>query len=257
MAQAVSAFSNQQVPGEIYQQAAMGGLGELLAAYKPKYSNPLIIIGIALAGIIVDIVATVAIYAAGWIVFYLYIIPFLILAWAIYALASCNLRVYVFTSGFIRAKGRQGEVIRWDQIQAIWESVTRSSYSYRNTLTYTYTVQRNDGKIFKQGSPLQKSDAMGASIKREVVKIHLPLAKAAFQAGQTLSFGSINVDSQGVNNGKEMIPWNQIVRLSISQGKVVVEQSGLQLRWTAVKSAEVPNLSVLISLVNFVVQGQR
>ncbi|MGH2508022.1 MAG: DUF6585 family protein [Ktedonobacteraceae bacterium] len=256
MAQATYAYPNQQMPNEIYQQAATSDLGELFAIYKPKYANPLLIIGMALGGIIVDIVVTIIAYMSGWIVFYLYAVPVLILIWAIYTLASCNLRVYVFANGFINARGRRGEVIRWDQIQSIWEKVTRSSYR-QSTLTYTYTVLRNDGKIFKQGSPLQKSRDMGLSMMREVVKIQLPLVKAAYQAGQTLAFGPINVDMQGVNNRKEMVPWDQIVRLTVSQGAVSVEQRGVQRQWSPVKSAEVPNLSVLMSLVNFVVQGQK
>lgn len=256
MAQTTYAYPNQQIPGEISQQAAMGGLGELLAVYKPKYSNPLLIIGLTLAGIIVDIVATVVIYMLGWIVFYLYIIPFLILAWGIYTLASCNLRVYIFTNGFINARGRQGEVIRWDQVQAIWQKITRNS-SYRgNSLIYVYTVQRNDGKIFKQGSPLQQSDDMGQRMMREVTKVHLPLAKAAYSAGQRLSFGPIQVDMQGLSNGKETVAWPQIGRLALSNGNVTVEQRGHQYQWSPVKAADVPNLSVLISLVNSIAQGQ-
>lgn len=255
MAQTTYAYPNQQMPNEIYQQAAIGSLGELVAVYKPKYSNPLLVIGLTLGGIIVDIVATIIIYNLGFIVFYLYVVPLLILAWGIYTLVSCNLRVYVFTNGFINARGRQGEVIRWDQIQAIWEKVIRSSYGRGNL--FTYTVQRNDGKIFKQGSPLQQSRDMGLSMMREVVKVHLPLAKTAYQAGQRLSFGPINVDMQGLSNGKETVPWNQIGRLVVKNGAVLIEQNGRQLKWSTVKSADVPNLSVLMSLVTFVVQGQK
>lgn len=255
MAQATYAYPNQQIPGEIYQQAATSDLGELLAVYKPKYSNPFLIIALSLAGIIVDIVATVVIYMLGWIVYYLYVVPILILVWGIYTLINSNLRVYVFTNGFINAKGRRSEVIRWDQIQAIWEKVTRSSYG--NTLTYTYTVQRNDGQTFRQGSPLQNSRDMGLSMMREVVKVQLPLVKAAYGAGQVLAFGPIKVDMQGLNNGKEMVPWQQISRLAVKNGVVSLEQNGRQLKWSTVKAADVPNLSVLISLVNFVVQEQK
>ncbi|MEO7020112.1 MAG: DUF6585 family protein [Ktedonobacteraceae bacterium] len=255
MAQVTYTYPNQQAPGEIYQQAATSDLGELLAVYKPQYSNPFLIIGATLGAIILDVAATAVIFELGWIVYYLVIIPFAILFWAIYTLASCNLRVYVFTNGFINARGRRGEVIRWDQIQAIWEKVVKSGYGSGNTLTYT--VQRNDGKVFKQGSPLQKSRDMGMSMMREVVKIHLPLVKAAYHAGQAISFGPINVSMQGLHNGKEMVPWNQIGSLVLKQGTVVVEQNGRQLKWSTVRSGDVPNLSVLISLVNYVVKGQN
>ena len=105
MAQAIQPMPGQQAPGEIYQQAAMNGLGELAAVYKPKYSNPLFIIGLALGILVVDIAAVVIIYNIGFIVYYLAIVPIIAIIWAISALRSCNLRVYVFTNGFIRAPG--------------------------------------------------------------------------------------------------------------------------------------------------------
>jgi len=257
MAQPSYELASQQLPGEIYQQAATYGLGELAATYKPKYTNAFAIIGIALGVTIVDIAAVVGIYLAGWIVWYLLAIPIIVIVWAINALIHCNLRVYIFTNGFIRAVGRQGDVVRWDQVRAIWEKVTRSGGYRSGNLTYTYTVQRSDNAIFKQGSPLINSRDMGFRMMRAVVQVHLPPARAAYDAGQTLTFGPINVNMQGLNNGKELIPWNQIGKVTTQQGVVCIEQNGHVIKWASVKSADVPNLSVLIALVNYVVQKQR
>jgi hypothetical protein len=140
--------------------------------------------------------------------------------------------------------------VRWDQVKAIWEDAKQG----RSSGTFTYTVQRNDGKILKQGNPLQNSKDMGVQMMREIIKIHLPLAKAAYDAGQTLSFGKINVDRQGLNNGKEMVPWSQIGRVTTQQGIVCIEKDGRVIKWSSVKSAEVPNLAVLMTLVSHIVQ---
>jgi hypothetical protein len=253
MAQTIQAMPGQQAPGEIYQQAAMSGLGDLAAAYKPKYTNPLFIVGLALVILVVDIVAIVVIYEIGFIVYYLVAVPIIAIIWAINTLRYCNLRVYVFTNGFIRARGRNGDVVRWDQVQAIWEKVRQS----RSGGVFTYTVQRNDGQVFVQGSPLRNSRDMGLRMMREITSIHLPAAQAAYNAGQTLSFGKVNVNMQGLNNGKELVPWDQIGRLTTKQGKLCIEKNGQQITWSSVKSAEVPNLSVLMALVNYVVQGQK
>ncbi|HEY7414702.1 MAG TPA: DUF6585 family protein, partial [Ktedonobacteraceae bacterium] len=179
--------------------------------------------------------------------------PIIALIWAINTLGSANLRVYTFTNGFIRARGRKGEVVRWDQIQAIWEKVRQSRYGTH----FTYTVQRSDNQIFKQGSPLQNSRDMGLSMMREVLKLQLPAAKAAYDAGQTLSFGKITVNQQGLNNGKELVPWNHVSRMAVQRGNAIIEKDGHPINWSSVKSAEVPNLSVLLALVKYVVQGQK
>lgn len=253
MAQTAYAMPNQQVPNEIYQQAGINGLGELITVYKPKYTNPLAIIGIALAIIIADIIALVVSFFVGFIFYILGIVPILAIIWAISALLNCNLRVYMFNNGFINGRGRTGEVVRWDQVQAIWENAKQG----RSGGTFTYTVQRNDGKVLKQGSPLQNSKDMGVQMMREITRVHLPRAQTAFNAGQTLSFGRINVDRYGLNNGTEIVPWDQIGRVTTQQGIVCIEKDGRVIKWSSVKSAEVPNLVVLMTLVNYVVQGQR
>jgi len=253
MAQTTYTTPGQEAPGEIYQQAAQNGLGELAAVYKPRFTNSFLILGIALAITIIDIAAIVVIYEIGFIVYYLVAIPIIAIIWAINTLGSANLRVYIFTTGFIRAKGRKGEVVRWDQVQAIWEKVTRSRYS----TSFTYTVQRADGQTFKQGSPLQNSRDMGLRMMREISKLHLPAAQAAYRAGQTLSFGRITVNQQGLSNGKVIVPWNQLSNVAVQSGKVYIEKDGYRLNWSPVRSAEVPNLSVLIALVKSIVQGQK
>ncbi|HLI70608.1 MAG TPA: DUF6585 family protein [Ktedonobacteraceae bacterium] len=253
MTQTMQTMPGQRVPGEIYQQAAMNGLGDLVAAYKPRYTNPFFIIGLALVILVVDIIAVVVIYEIGFIVYYLVAVPIIAIIWAIGTLSYCNLRVYIFTNGFIRARGVKGDVVRWDQVQAIWERVRQS----RSGGTFIYNVQRNDGRVFVLGSPLQNSRDMGLRMMREITRLHLPAAQAAYNAGQTLSFGKVNVNAQGLNNGKELVPWDQIGRLTTKQGKLCIEKNGRQIVWSSVKSSEVPNLSVLIALVNYVVQGQR
>ena len=72
-----------------------------------------------------------------------------------------------------------------------------------------------------------------------------------------LSFGKANVNMQGLNNGKELVPWDQIARIATEQGNLCTEKNGQQIVWSSVKSAEIPNLSVLIALADYVVQGQK
>ena len=242
-----------KAPGKISRLAVQHELGELAAVYRPKFTNPLVILGIALAIAAVDIAAIVVIYQLGFIVYYLSVIPIIALIWAITTLRSANLRVYIFTNGFIRARGRRGVAIRWEQIQTIWESVKHSAYG----TIYTYTVRCADGRVFKQGSPLQNRRDMGILMMRQVVKLQLPVAKAAYDAGQTLSFGSITVNMQGLGTGGQIVPWSQIDRVTSQNGIVFPEKQGRRINWPAARSAEVPNLAVLLALARSILQEQK
>jgi len=253
MAQAPYAFPNQQLPGEVYQQAAMYQLGEMRQIYKPTFTNPFTIIGMVIGTIILDIIALVVIAnLTGYIYYILIVIPIVAIIYAIYGLLTFNLKVYVFTYGFVGAKGSAIDVVRWDQIEAVWERIMRSRYGLR----YTYTVRRGDGKIFKYGNVLKGIANLGSTIQQEVTRIQLPRAIAAFKAGQQIPFGPINVAMQGVNNGKEIIPWNQIGSITIKRGVLAAQIGGRFLRWSSVKARNVPNLGVLIGLVDYVVRGQ-
>jgi len=253
MAQVSYAGPGQNVPDYVQQQAASYDLGELVATYKPRYSNVFYVLGVSLGGIIADILVVVVLYQSGWIAFYLLVVPIFILVWAAGALNGITLRAYAFTNGLISARGRQSEIARWDQVQAVWEKAVRK----RNGVALTYTVQRSDGNVFKFGWPLLQVRDLGKRLMTEVVKLHLPGVKAAYDAGQPLTFGPINVDRQGLNNGKEMVPWSQIGNLTTNQGRLVIEKGGQRLNWSSAASESVPNLSVLIALVRYVVQTQK
>lgn len=242
-----------KAPKQIFQLAVQYELGELAAVYRPKFTNPLVILGIVLAISAVDIAAVVVIYQLGFIIYYLNIVPIIALIWAINPLRNANLRVYIFTNGFIRARGRRGIAIRWEQIQTLWESVKHSAYGTR----YTYTVHCTDGRVLKQGSPLLNCQDLGLRVMREVIKRQFPVAKATYNAGQALSFGSITVSTQGLGTGGQIVPWSQIDRVTSQNGIVFPEKQGQRINWPAVKSAEVPNLPVLLALVRSILQEQK
>lgn len=246
----------QQVPPEVYNQAATYSLGNVTGTYKPRFTNLFVILGIGIGATILDIIVLYAILvASGYLFYILIVIPILALIWMFTTLPYANLRVYTFSQGIVHAKGNALEVVRWDQIEAVWERLIRSRGRTQSVL---YTVRRGgDGKTFTYGSQLQQNTVLGQTIQQEVVRIQLPRAIPAFQAGQNIAFGPVNANQQGLNNGREMVPWNQVGSIIVREGIICIEQGGRLIRWNAVKSSTVPNLAVLQALVNYVVNGPR
>jgi hypothetical protein len=74
--------------------------------------------------------------------------------------------------------------------------------------------------------------------------------------GETLSFGKVNVNIQGVNNGKEMIPWDQIDAIETRNGLIVVQKYGRVMKWSTVRERETPNVYVLQNLVDYAIKNR-
>ena len=254
MAQASIIAPYQKIPKAVYQQAIAHQLDECKAIYTPRYSNPLLIIGMVLGMIVLDIVVW-AVLASIFdrISYYLLFVPFIIIGYGIYGLIHSNERVYAFGNGFIYAKGRRLVPVRWDQVGSVWRKISQG----RSGTSFVYTVCRNDGQMLKFGSPLRNVNVLGNELQEQVNRLQLPRAIAAYYAGQPVTFGVVRVDGQGINNGKELIPWDQIGCIRLPQEVIAVEKNGRLLKWPSVKGADVPNLVVFIRLVEHIVKGQQ
>jgi hypothetical protein len=244
----------QPLPLEVQQQAGMYDMGELTALYKPRFTNPLVIIVLALLVIVVDIALFVAIVNTGWIVYILGIIPILAIIYAVKGIANYNVRVYTFTNGLIRAKGKAYDVIRYDQVAQVFFISKKGAYG---SVSYTLTLVRSDGTSCKFSSVIQYLGTLGSTVQSEVVRRHMPQALDAFRKGNTLSFGPLTVSLQGIGNGRGTLPWNMVQPIILQRGFVIVKQIGQGSNFAKVKVTEVPNLPVFLGVVKYAQSPQQ
>jgi hypothetical protein len=244
----------QPLPLEVQQQAGMYNMGALTALYKPRFTNPLVIIALALLVIVADIALFVAIVNTGWIVYILAIIPILAIIYAVKGIANYNVRVYTFTSGLIRAKGKAYDVIRYDQVAQVFFISRKGRYG---SVSYTLTLVRSDGTPCKFSSVIQYLGTLGSTVQSEVVRRHMPQALDAFRKGNTLSFGPLTVSLQGIGNGRGTLPWNMVQPIILQRGFVIVKQIGQGSNFAKVKVTEVPNLPVFLGVVKYAQSPQQ
>ncbi len=175
------------------------------------------------------------------------------------AFLSRDKRVYVCPAGLLYQHQGKTEAIRWDQVEAFWQRVVRrSSYGIQVGTLHLYTVQRNDGTTFKFNDQLYNVEALGNTIARETARLQLPRFIAAYQAGQTVNFGQIGLNQQGVSNGKELLPWHQIKEIKVNQGFISIQKEGNnRLRWKTVQASKIPNINVFMALVDSIINNRR
>jgi hypothetical protein len=244
-------------PPDILQQAATYQLGNPLQVYKPAFSPPAAI-GIAVGVTVLDLVALVALLAvSGRLLIYLLVIPILMIIFAVRAVMYGNKIVYTFNGGMIQATGQQQrDVVRWDQVEAVWQKVIRMRYYYFfSRMSYKYTVRRSDGTTFTFNNVLKNVAELGQVIQQEVTRLHAPRAIAAYNSGAPVVFGPFTLNMQGISNGRDLLPWNTVKGIKIDRGVVTIMKEGQMLRWGSASVENVPNYRVFVSVANQALRG--
>jgi len=159
--------------------------------------------------------------------------------------------VYVYSEGFAFSKGRKIDAFRWDQIDCMWQRITRQYMNgiYMGT-QYKYTIRGLNKRQVVLNNRITNIGSLGNIISDMVTRVKLPLVLAAFKAGNTITFGSLSVSLQGVSNSKELISWNQIKEIGVNGGIVTVKKEGKWLSWSSVQVANIPNFFIFLALVN-------
>ncbi|HKF37334.1 MAG TPA: DUF6585 family protein [Ktedonobacteraceae bacterium] len=163
--------------------------------------------------------------------------------------------VYVGSEGFAFSRGSELDAFRWDQIECMWQRVTRRYMNGIYTGTdHKYTVRGLDGRQVVLNDRITNVERLGNVISGMVTRVKLPEAIAAFKAGSTVTFGPLSVSMQGVSNSKELITWDQIKEFKVNNGMVIVKKEGKWLSWSSVQVANIPNFFVFLALVNAIMK---
>ncbi len=247
--------AKNQIPETIAQQALAYKLGTPVKIHKthsPLYSIALILGSILVMAAIMAIILFLNSIAVHFRIVYIIVLaPLFVLIYAVRSLITGSMQAYIYTEGFLRARGKNYDVIRWEQIESIWYK--RGTHNYGPRLTVT--LRLDDGKVLKFDDTIGFVDALFSRIQDHVTRRQLPQKLIDFQRKQVVTFGKINVESRGINNGKELVPWDQIDKLDTTEkGLVVVIKSGHPLKWSPVKAQDTPNLLTLIALVDIIVK---
>jgi len=92
---------------------------------------------------------------------------------------------------------------------------------------------------------------LGKQIEREVTQYLLPKALATYKAGETLNFGALNVNSQGLSlkETPKNLPWEKLGYIGEYRGYLVIKERGTLSTWKNIDVADIINLCVLLPLI--------
>lgn len=239
--------------------AATNQLGEPQAEFKVGYGKLIIttiiacFIGVLLFGFLTYATLFLDSSVNGGGVLILLLFTLFFLAGGLYYLLRPILfsdAVYLYTNGFIYHKKERYDVYRWSDLAEIWQQVTKRYYNgvYTGT-THKYTVHRKDGTQLILNDRFAKVEQLGNIISQQIYRNLFPVCLDAYRAGQVLTFGPVSISQQGVSNGKEWLPWQEVKDFSVNRGILTVKRQGKMLTWCSYPASKIPNLAVLMGLL--------
>ncbi len=162
-----------------------------------------------------------------------------------------DLCVRLFADGFSHTLAGQTQAARWDDVTQVWQNViqTYRGSAHTNT-THICTVRLADGRQFVLNDQVDKVAALGAAIQKQCAERMIPRARAAYNAGETVVFGPFGVSRVGISKGTDTLPWEQVERVDLRRGVLHVRKKGQRRDWAFAMASRIPNLPVLMALVN-------
>ncbi len=168
-------------------------------------------------------------------------------------------KLYLCTNGLM--------IIKWGRVQALrWEQMRAIQYCReQNVLRSYYILYLDEGKPvtldrFLVGTKLWE---LGEIIEREISQRLLPDAIAAYEAGQELDFGAINVTAQGLRLKEEpqSLAWERFAAVDYHQGYYLtiraMQEEGITSIWQKIEVERMLNLCVFLPLVAHIKSSLR
>jgi hypothetical protein len=173
------------------------------------------------------------------------------------ALWKGSQHVQVFDDGFVSRHRGRAFPCRWDHIETVTESITNVylNGSYSHT-AHKLVIQRQDGKQITLDQDIDSIQELAETIQGNAVQHLLPRAAKALNSGKAVGFGPVRLTENGIDNGKDLLAWDEIEGVKLEHGILSIRKKGLQKDWFSRPIAEMPNARVFLGVVDQLLSGE-
>jgi hypothetical protein len=206
------------------------------------------------------------------------------------------IRFWGCPNGLVYLQGQQISTMSWEQLGTVLRKVamvngmfTTIGYKVQplNTLPFEFSllggafagianagaggsgfgslsISTGAGEVSNYGGFTQINGAvdlssyagLGELIEEQLIQRQLPQAIAGYQQGQTVSFGQFMVHRQGLSDGVKTLAWGELADIQVSGAAIQITKKPANLPWFQLNAATIPNVAVLIALLNAIRNGQ-
>ncbi len=160
-----------------------------------------------------------------------------------------ELAFFTFQDGLVYAHHGQTDIIRWDAITEVYLYIYANRKARRTR--YEYKLCGADGSVIKfnyYDHVVSGMKQMSDMIQQDVTRRQLPKMAAAYDAGQSISFGPLSVSKDGLGKGNKMLPWPEVEDVQMSRGYITIRKRNKRSGWAEVPVGKVSNISAFLAL---------
>ncbi len=176
-----------------------------------------------------------------------------LLAWSAYD--SWKKGAVVYERGFAYSDRKGIQAWRFEDCASVTAAVTRhyTNGIYTGT-THRYTLLDRQNRHLVLGDALGKVEELDAAIEKGIFPQLYEQAAGRYNAGETLVFGPVSLNKNGLQIGKKAFSWPEVGAVSVQRGILQVsKKDGGWFSGANTSVAVIPNLRVLLSLIDQIV----
>jgi hypothetical protein len=170
---------------------------------------------------------------------------FLLIAWT--PLRRRHLRIDLHEGGLvIRGLGAR-EVVIFEDVGELWYDVEYHQYG-QAIITGLRLVEASG---VKHQVSIRVEDGVGLlnTVLRRCSEPLMAEARAALREGDTLTFGKVKLDRDGITIGDARAAWSELQLVRLQPGKALFLRGSSLLAWRTVKHDAIPHPTVFLRLV--------
>jgi hypothetical protein len=161
--------------------------------------------------------------------------------------------VCIFERGIVTFDARKARAYPWDGVKALFErEVDLHLHGGYIGTTHHVRLRFEDGRKITLDHTFAEIAQLASLVRTRVDEFQLADFRDKLNQGQTVSFDGVEVHATGVNNGRELVTWDQIESVAIDTDRayhVVVRKTGQKSPWLKKLVPRFPNLSAFMHLL--------
>jgi hypothetical protein len=168
------------------------------------------------------------------------------------ARSSGGMSVFVCADGIARLQKGRTEVLRWGDVNVVKRVVDAKSQELVVSTAAQLVLVDRDGRQMVFTETVSDLRGLRQMVEEQTLPFMLPPAVDAFQAGAVIGFGEASVSRDGLQVGRETLPWELFDSAEVSKGRLIVyDASNGKKRFGRVDVSKVPNVHVLLALAEY------
>jgi hypothetical protein len=154
--------------------------------------------------------------------------------------------------------GARHEIAAFDEVDEVWTSLDALPGLTRDvTIVTSLRLVLQDGSTRWIPTSLPGADAVARAVFQQCSRPLQAQAIEALRAGETLTFGPVQLDRTRLRGGSWTVRWEELSLLRFGSGRLALFRGQRIVPWRTIRLDRVPHPLVLVNLLRHCAPGAR